>query len=98
MWRSHFARMAVPEKRPAYSRLLGDQEGNLWVAEYARDARHVTSWAVFDTEGVLLGTVGMPDRLHVLEIGSDWVLGAWRDELDVEHVRLHELHKPEARS
>jgi hypothetical protein len=94
MWRSHFARMAVPETGPAYSRLLGDRDGSLWVAGYGRNPRDVTSWTVFDPSGALLGTVEMPDRFGVLEIGSDWVLGTWRDELDVEHVRLHELHKP----
>ena len=94
MWRSHFARMAVPETRPAYSRLLGDHEGNVWVAAYARDPRDVTSWTVFDSNGALLGTVEVPDRFRALEIGSSWVLGSWWDELDVEHVRLHELLKP----
>ncbi len=28
------------------------------------------------------------------QVGSDFVLGVWRDELDVEHVRLYELAKP----
>jgi hypothetical protein len=37
----------------------------------------------------------MPERFLVFAIGSDWVIGRWRDELDVEHVRLYELHKPE---
>lgn len=94
MWESHFERMAVPETRPAYSRLLGDPEGNLWVAGYARDPGGATSWSVFDSSGAWLGNVEMPDRFRVLEIGSDWVLGIWRDGLDVEHVRLYELLKP----
>jgi hypothetical protein len=96
MWRAHFERMAVPETRPAYSRLLGDPEGNLWVGAYARDPRDVASWTVFDASGAWLGGVDMPDRFRVLEIGSSWVLGRWLDDLDVEHVRLHELHKPAA--
>ena len=94
MWESHFERMAVPETRPAYSRLLGDPEGDLWVAGYARDPSDATSWSVFDSSGAWLGNVEMPDRFRVLEIGSDWVLGTWRDGLDVEHVRLYELLKP----
>ncbi len=95
MWRSHLEGMAVPATRPAYSRLLGDPEGNIWVGAYARDPGDVTSWTVFDASGAWLGTVEMPDRFRALEIGSSWVLGTWRDDLDVEHVRLYELHKPE---
>jgi hypothetical protein len=33
----------------------------------------------------------MPTGLQVFEIGADYVLGNWRDALDVEHVRLHVL-------
>lgn len=98
MWRAHFERIAVPRTRPAYSRLLSDPERNLWVGAYARDPADVTSWTVFEASGAWLGDVVMPDRFQVLEIGSSWVLGKWRDGLDVEHVRLYELHKPEDRS
>lgn len=94
MWKSHFERMPVPDSRPAYSRLLGDHEGNLWVAEYGRDPTDVTVWTVFDTGGALLGTVEMPARFRPLEIGSGWVLGSWRDALDVEHARMYEVDRP----
>ncbi len=98
MWRSHFAGMVEPETRPAYSRLLGDREGNIWVASHEPERREhleVRVWSVFDREGAWLGIVEMPERFLVFAIGSDWVIGRWRDELDVEHVRLYELHKPE---
>jgi hypothetical protein len=29
-----------------------------------------------------------------MHIGPDFVLGVWRDDLDVEHARLYELIKP----
>ena len=37
-----------------------------------------------------------PADLSVIEIGADYLLGTWRDELDVEHVQLYELIKPGA--
>jgi hypothetical protein len=43
---------------------------------------------------MLLGTLIAPDGLDILDIGSDYVIGVWRDSLDVEHVQLYELIKP----
>jgi GMP synthase-like glutamine amidotransferase len=33
----------------------------------------------------------MPERFEVLDIGTDYVLGRWRDGLGVEAVRVYEL-------
>jgi hypothetical protein len=43
--------------------------------------------------GELLVVVAVPPGFHVYEIGNDYVLGRWRDEWDVEHIRLHQLMK-----
>jgi hypothetical protein len=51
-------------------------------------------WTVFDPEGRMLGTVATPARFRVFSIGTDYVLGVWRDDMDVEHVRLFTLEKP----
>ncbi|NIM49980.1 MAG: hypothetical protein GTN78_22390 [Gemmatimonadales bacterium] len=72
-----------------------DQVGNLWVLEYSRPSDHRLRWTVFDPDGRLLGTLQLPAGLRLLDIGDDCVLGLWRDELDVEHVRLYELSKPQ---
>lgn len=90
---AHLNALDVPETRPAYSRLLVDSEGNLWVAGYAPYPREPRLWQVFDPDGRLLGGVGVPERFRVHAIGSDWVLGAWRDEMDVEYVWLNRLVK-----
>ena len=31
------------------------------------------------------------------QIGADFVVGVWKDELDVAHVRVHRLQKPAVR-
>jgi hypothetical protein len=82
----------IPETMPAYGRLIGDADGNLWVQEY-RTTDEPEQWAVFDPSGQFLGIVDMPEPGRVTEIGSDYVLGIWRDEMDVEQVRLYELVK-----
>ena len=36
----------------------------------------------------------MPARFEPRHIGSDYVLGVWRNDDDVEHVMMYELVKP----
>lgn len=96
-WRQRLEKMLsdMPyhETMPAISDLEVDAAGNLWVGEYRRPGDDEPRWSVFDGEGRLLGEVRMPPRFSVFEIGPDYVLGRWTDELDVEHVQLYELIK-----
>ncbi|HSG80741.1 MAG TPA: hypothetical protein VLC48_00715, partial [Gemmatimonadota bacterium] len=85
--------MPFPETLPAYGEYQVDAERNLWVKDFRRPGEEVTRWTVFDPEGAALGVVEMPARFEPYEIGSDFVLGRWRDELDIEHVRLYRLLK-----
>lgn len=48
-------------------------------------------WLVFGPDGEGLGGVDIPPDLEVWQIGRDFVLGVWRDELEVEFVRRHAL-------
>ncbi len=88
-----------PDTKPAYaSAMRGDKQGNVWVPGFMVDdgeRSHPPRWAVFDRGGRYLGELEMPRRLRVLEIGVDNVLGIWRDEFDVEHLRRYEITKPD---
>ncbi len=92
-----YAMMTVPQAMPAYGELKVDRSGNLWVEEYRTTDDAPLRWTVFDSSGRVLGTLGMPSGLRVDEIGDDYVLGVFRDSLDVEHVRLHAIAKPGGR-
>jgi hypothetical protein len=81
------------ETFPAYGSLVVDAEGNLWVEVYRLPGDDQTRWTVFDTEHRMLGTVALPQDLTVFQIGADFVLGKWTDDLGVEHVRLYDLIK-----
>ena len=48
---------------------------------------------MFDPAGAMLGVVETPARFTVDEIGPEFILGRWTDELDVEHVQVYELIK-----
>ncbi|MEE8134428.1 MAG: hypothetical protein V3T56_05195 [Gemmatimonadales bacterium] len=81
------------DSMPAYEEFTVDSEGNLWVADARRPNTPTPSWNVFDREGVWLGRVEGPTGFRVTEIGGDYVLGLWRDEVEVEHVMLYALEK-----
>lgn len=87
------AAVQFPKSMPAYRRLVVDSEENLWVQDYRPEWEEESRWTVFGPEGELLGRVELPDRFEVFRIGADFVLGAWTDELGVEHLRLHSLVK-----
>ena len=80
---------------PAFSSILGDATGHLWVEEYElpRDDRTGTLWTVFDREGYALGFIETPEGLEIDEIGEDYILGWVEDDLGVESVQLWTLER-----
>ncbi len=96
MQEKSLAAMSYPETMPAYGRIQADRAGNLWVSEFQVTPEDPGKWTVFDPEGRMLGTVSTPARFRVLDIGEDYVLGVWKDDLDVDHVRMFALEKPGA--
>jgi hypothetical protein len=88
-----FAQLMPPEYLPAYSELRVDALGLLWVEEYRAPGEVEPRWQLFDPEGRWLTAVVTPERFRVLDIGEDYLLGVWRDELDVEYLRLYGLER-----
>ena len=84
----------IRETMPAFDFFVVDRVGNLWVEEYRRPGETVPRWTVFNREGELLGTLSLPDRFVLDDVGNDYVLGRWSDEMDIEHVQLYGLIKP----
>lgn len=85
----------LAETFPAFSTILADAAGNLWVREYdfPREERPGPLWTVFDPEGRALGFVETPGGLEVHEIGEDYILGRFVDELGVETIQLWALQR-----
>jgi hypothetical protein len=80
---------AVPRRLPAYSQLLFDDGGNTWALIYSTDQLASGVWDVYGPDRRLLGQVTTPAGLVLNDIAGESLGGVWRDELDVEHVRLH---------
>ena len=90
-----FESTPFPDALPSFSQLRTDALGNLWAEAYpssdmGNDSR---DHLVIDSTGVFLGTVTMPKGLWVTQIGADYVLGIWKDENEVDFIRLYELRK-----
>lgn len=95
-FRRMFREAPVPDHHPAYSSIYADRLGYLWVEETpipGGDERRVTT--VFDPAGRMVGSVVLPDRLRIWEIGDDYILGRWADDLGVQYLRLYELTRPD---
>ena len=86
-----YREMSLPKILPVFSRLLVDEVGWRWAELHRFDIRHLVRWLVFGPNGEGLGSVDMPPNLDVYQIGRDFVLGVWEDELDVAYVRRHAL-------
>jgi hypothetical protein len=83
----------IPEMMPTFESLLVDDEGWLWAKVYEWDPARRPAWVVFDNSGRVLGSIETPVGLHVYQINSDFILGVWTDDLDVEHVRRYRLNR-----
>jgi len=94
--RENLNALRTPEHLPAYQDIRADRAGNIWVQEYAMPGTEALQWTVFDSEGQMLGTVDLPSGFTVFEIGNDYVLGDYIDDLGVEYVRVYALIKPES--
>jgi hypothetical protein len=82
-----------PEYLPAHQEIVVDRVGNVWMAGYAV-LDEDPEWQVFDPSGRWLGEVSIPAAGRVTEIGEDYVVGVWQDDLGVETVRIYGLLKP----
>lgn len=80
---------------PAFSDVIGDAAGHLWVREYdfPDEERPAPLWTVFDAQGRALGFVETPAELDILEIGEDYLLGRTEDDLGVESIQVWPLER-----
>ena len=88
-----WASIPWPEQLPAYDQFEIDLDGNLWVMDYSV-LGELTHFQVFDPSGRWLGGLELPVGGQVTEIGSDYLLGIWTDDLEIQSIRMYGLNKP----
>lgn len=86
----------VPAARafPPYGEIAADALGDLWVADYAPPGDQHPTWTIFDADGKLSGRVSTPPGVRILEIGEDYLLGVYRDDLGVEYLHQYAVRRP----
>lgn len=99
--------MIYPDSHPAFDRIVPDASGRLWVQrpqveppwseaiDYNPVRPHPSDWDLFDADGVWLGTLTLPARFRVMDVGTDYVAGVAKDDLDVEKVQVWGLRLPD---
>lgn len=83
-----------PRDFPVHFDLMVDDVDNLWVQDY--QPSHTAgdrTWYVFDPDGAYLGSIIVPAGFAIHQIGDDFMLGRWTDDMDVEYVRMYALEK-----
>lgn len=85
--------MPVPATFPAYREIRVDARARAWVNDYPIPGEPPRPWSVFDSSGVWLGQVQLPEGFDPQEIGEEYVTGVWRDEFDVEYVRVYRIDR-----
>ena len=92
-----FGSVPVAETFPAFSAILTDDAGYLWVREYdfPREERPAPLWTVFDPGGHVLGFMETPKDVRIHHIGEDYVVVRVQDELGVESIQVRPLGRAE---
>lgn len=98
MWRD-FPRAPV---LPVLRSIHVDATGHLWVAPYYVAGAEPPPFEIHAPDGSWLGSVSVPPGLQrafiqyqapYMEIGEDYILGVWTDELDVQYVRMYRINR-----
>ena len=89
-----FGEQFLPDRLPALSAMLIDDESRMWVSAFRASADQWSqsrAWHVVGPSGRPLAQVILPDNSRLVAMRGRRVALVVRDELDVEHVRLYEL-------
>ncbi|MEO7995907.1 MAG: 6-bladed beta-propeller [Gemmatimonadaceae bacterium] len=86
------AEMPYPKNKPAYARVEVERGSDrLWVQTYAPEADKQNEWLRLDPPTSIAEAATMPPRFRPLAFTPTLVYGVWRDDDDVEHVRVYSL-------
>jgi len=91
--RAAWARLEYPDSLPAYSNLLIDSEGLIWVQ---RDRVRTTDpylWQVYGSQGDHLASLQVEADFRLQEVGPDFVAGVAEGRFGTHVVRVYPLDR-----
>lgn len=88
-----------PDEMPAYAAVLLANDSSIWVGRYLpRGQGDRQTFDVLDHAGVTLGSVELPPRFTPSQVMGDRIIGIWKDDDDVPHIRVHRIVRARAES
>lgn len=84
--------MTFPEALPAFMEILTDDAGRIWARKYELPGHSLAEWWIFD-EGTWVGRLRTDPAFQVMDVREDRLLGVWRDDLGIEHVRVYRFNR-----
>jgi hypothetical protein len=88
-----FSKAPAPTTMPAFADLRVDSDGAVWVQEYPRPRAATVRWRVYSSTSVQIASIVLPSSFGITDIRGDRVAGIWRDENDVETVRVYRIRR-----
>lgn len=88
-------RIPLPDSLRTLLYLKVTRQGRIWASEIRPPADTALTWTVYELDGTPRARVSTPPRFEPHDIGEDYVLGRYLDEMDVNFIRLHSLEKPD---
>ena len=83
-----------PPNLPTFEWLHVDPEGNIWAGQRRYGAGgDMHEFFVFAGDGRYLGIVEVPAKLSVLQVGADFILAQFSDDLGVQYVHMYGIQK-----
>lgn len=80
-----------PEVLPAYSDLMVDGRGLLWVRRYGVPGGEVAEWDVFESGGAHVARVRFPRSFRITQVGDAFLLGVHTDDMGIQRVHRYGL-------
>ena len=85
------SRLTVSDTGLAYRFVRVGDGGELWIREPLAVNADSYHWTVIDSTGSAIAVIQTPLRFDPHHLGRGFVLGRWRDENDVNYIRLYSV-------
>ena len=84
----------VADRFPAFSRIVANRSGGLWVQRYPRPMDgEANYWLSFGADGQFVCEITLPP-VRVVDLGSNYVLAVRTTELGVEQIVMYRFEPP----
>ncbi len=78
---------------PAFRALHADVGNGVWIEHFLPSLAARPRYTVLSSSGQVIATTTAPRAMRLLDIGEDYVIGAEKDENDVERIALYPLRR-----